>query len=105
MALDKGKILTAKATELARSLLVGGARYRRESNLITDLVALLSEVGIDPSDIERKHPAGSAHIDIYAPRYRAIIKTKAQGKAADPNKSQKRAMVFRCRGGLLERKG
>ena len=88
MAPEKQTILTDKAVDLATSLLGGGARYKREGNVITDLVALLSEVGIDPSEIEREHPAGSGRIDIYLPRYRAIVETKAKGKAADPNKPQ-----------------
>ena len=86
--MDKRKILTAKATELAHQLLVGGPRYKREGNVSTDLVALLSEVGIDFLDIEREHPVSIACIDIYVPRYRVIVETKAQGKIGDPNESE-----------------
>lgn len=77
-----------QAVDLANSLLTGSARYNREGNVVADISALLSEVGIDSSEVEREHPAGNGRIDLYLPRYRTIIETKAKGKAADPDKPQ-----------------
>ncbi len=88
MELDQKRILSPRATDLARILLVGKARYRLKGNVITDLVTLLFEVGIDPEEIKSEHPVGGARIDTYVPRYRAIVETKAQGKSADPNRPQ-----------------
>ena len=72
---------TAKAIDLAGGLLAGGGvRYKRESNVVSDLVLLLSELGINYLDIEREYD----RIDIYLPRYRTIIEAKAKGGAARP---------------------
>ena len=79
---------TAEAVKLAKSLLAGGARHRREGNVVADLAFLLAEIGIDPSEIEREHPSGRGRIDIYVPRYRTIIEAKARGGAADPATTQ-----------------
>ncbi len=70
---------------MAKNLLAGGKRYQRESNVVSDLTLLLAEVGIGPSEIEREHPSGIGRIDVYLPRYRAIVEAKARGRAADPN--------------------
>lgn len=73
---------------LAEHLLSSDARYKRESNVVSDLVLLLSEIGIDHLDIEREYAIGRDRIDIYLPRYRTIIEAKAKNKAADPNERQ-----------------
>lgn len=70
---------------LAEHLLAGDARYKREGNVVSDLVLLLSEIGIDHLDIEREYAIGRDRIDIYLPRYRTIIEAKARNRAADPN--------------------
>ena len=68
--------------------MAASARYRREGNVAADLALLLGEIGIDSADIEREHPSGKGRIDLYIPRYRTIIETKARGKAADLDKAQ-----------------
>lgn len=88
MSLSKQTHLSEQAISLATSLLTGTARYRREGNVVADISALLSAVGIDSSEIEREHPAENGRIDLYLPRYRTIFEAKAKGKAADPNKPQ-----------------
>lgn len=88
MSLSKQTHLSEQAVSLATSLLTGTARYRREGNVVADISALLSAVGIDSSEIEREHPAENGRIDLYLPRYRTIFEAKAKGKAADPNKPQ-----------------
>lgn len=88
MSLSEQTHPSGQAVDLANSLLAGSARYSREGNVVADISALLSEVGIDSSEIEREHPAGNGRIDLYLPRYRTIIETKAKGKAADPDKPQ-----------------
>ena len=86
MTLSKQTRPTAKAIDLAEGLLAGGGgRYKRESNVVSDLVLLLSELGIDHLDIEREYSVGRDWIDIYLPRYRTIIEAKAKGGAARPN--------------------
>ncbi|MDE0120753.1 MAG: N-6 DNA methylase [bacterium] len=70
---------------LAEHLLAGDARYKGEGNVVSDLVLLLSEIGIDHLDIEREYAIGRDRIDIYLPRYRTIIEAKARNRAADPN--------------------
>lgn len=79
---------TAEAVKLAKSLLAGGVRHRREGNVVADLAFLLAEIGIGHSEIEREHPSGRGRIDIYVPRYRTIVEAKARGKAADPDEKQ-----------------
>ena len=76
------------ALKLAKSLLAGGVRHNRESNVVTDIAFLLAEMGIDPSEIEREHPSGRGRIDIYIPRYRTIVEAKARGKAANPDEKR-----------------
>lgn len=75
---------TEKSVGLANTLLTGGNRYQREGNVVTDLVFLLAEFGIDSAEIEREHPAGGGRIDVFLPRYFMIIEAKARGKAGDP---------------------
>ncbi len=88
MLLSKQEHPPEQAVDLANSLLAGSARYSREGNVVADISALLSELGINSSEIEREHPAGNGRIDLYLPRYRTIVETKARGKAADPSKAQ-----------------
>lgn len=79
---------SSEAIRLAKGLLAGSARYVREGNVAADLAFLLAEIGIDPSEIEREHPSSRGRIDLFIPRYRTIIETKAGSKAADPDEKQ-----------------
>ena len=88
MLVSKQTHPSEQAVALANNLLAGSARYSREGNVVADISALLSEVGIKSSEIEREHPAGNGRIDLYLPRYRTIVETKARGKAANPGKAQ-----------------
>lgn len=88
MPLGKQPLPAAEAVKLAKSLLAGGARHRREGNVVADLAFLLAAIGIEHAEIEREHPSGRGRIDIYVPRYRTIVEAKARGKAADPDEKQ-----------------
>ena len=88
MTLPNQSTSTTNAGKLAGKLLAGGARYRREGNVVADIVLLMSELRIDHLDIEREYPIGRGQADIYLPRYRTIIEAKATGKAAHPNEKQ-----------------
>ncbi len=52
--------------------------------MVGDVASLLTKLNVDEREIEREHPVPSGRIDIYLPRYRIVIETKAVGKAANP---------------------
>ena len=68
---------SSAALSLAKALLSGGSRYRREANVAFDAAQLLGNLtGVDSADIEREHPSGSGRIDIFLPRFRTVIEVK-----------------------------
>ena len=79
MTLSNQTTPTTNAIKLAGKLLAGGGRYKREGNVVADIVLLMSKLGIDHLDVEREYPIGRGQADIYLPRYRTIIEAKAKG--------------------------
>ncbi len=73
---------------LAGDLLAGGPRYRKEDNVRRDLDRLLVALGVERTDIEGDYSVPEGAIDLYLPRHRLVIETKATGKAAAPDEVQ-----------------